>query len=220
MSFQISELERRLAGLIRFGTVEAADYARARVRVRMGEAVTDWLPWLTLRAGKDRSWWPLEPGEQVLVLSVSGDTSQGVVLGSIFQQAHPAPAASKDLDRREYSDGAVIEYDRAAHRLRANIPGDAELVASGDISANAGKNITGIAGTKVELTAPSITLNGVIFLNGPLTQGGGSGGGNAEFRGSLRTTGEIHSEDDVTSRVSLNGHTHPCPHGGNTGAPS
>lgn len=228
MSFQIAELERRLAGLIRFGTVEEADYARARVRVRMGEAVSDWLPWLTLRAGNDRSWWPLEVGEQVLVLSPSGETAQGVVLGSLYQAEHPAPADRPTIDRRVYADGAVMSYDREAHLQHAIIPGDVvgevskevALTAGCSVAVKAGESIKLTAGQAVEVSAPQITLSGKIFLNGPLTQGGGSGGGNAEFRGTLRTTGTIHSDSDVTSRVSLNGHTHPCPHGGKTGSPS
>ncbi|MEE9357245.1 hypothetical protein [Candidatus Vondammii sp. HM_W22] len=40
MSYELAEIERRLANLIRLGTVEQADYDKARVRVRSGELLT------------------------------------------------------------------------------------------------------------------------------------------------------------------------------------
>ena len=219
MSFEFSDLERRVAMLIRYGTVAEADYAAARVRVAMGAAVTDWLPWITLRAGNDRTWWAPEVGEQVLLLSPSGDTGQGVVLGSIYQSAHPGPGASPDIDRRAYADGAVIEYDREAHRLHALIPGDAVLEVSRDATVLAGGSIVATATAKVEITAPQIVLNGEIFLNGPLVQGGGSGGGDAVLNGALHVAGDVTTDGDVRAEVSLNTHIHGCDTCGETGGP-
>lgn len=218
-SFEFSDLERRVASLLRYGTVQEADYAAARVRVAMGGAVTHWLPWITLRAGGDRSWWAPEPGEQVLVLSPGGDTARGVALGGIFQTAHPAPADRASLDRRVYADGAVIEYDREAHRLHALIPGDAVLEASRDVDVRAGGRIGARAGTRVEITAPQIVLSGSIVLDGPLTQGGGANGGDAVLNGALHVVRDVTTDADVRAAVSLNEHTHRCPHGGDTGGP-
>lgn len=211
MSYAIAELNRRVASLIRFGTVSEADYDKARVRVAMGEAESHWLPWITLRAGGDRSWWVPEVGEQVLVLAASGELAQGVVLGSIFQTAHPAPASSPDVDRREYKDGAVIEYDRKTHHLRAEIPGSAELDAEGNISAT--------SKTEISMTAPEIYFNGHSILNGPMSQGQGDNGGSATFGSNVHVAGKITSDDDVVSRVSLNDHQHECSQCGETGPP-
>lgn len=219
MEFEFSDLERRLALLIRYGTVQEADYAAARVRVAMGGAVSHWLPWITLRAGGDRSWWAPEPGEQVLVLSPSGETAQGVVLGSIFRAAHPAPAASPDVDRRVYADGAVVEYDREAHRLHALIPGDVILEASKGVNVKAGGSVVVNAGASAEITAPRIVLSGEIFLDGPLTQGGGAGGGDAVLNGALHVVRDVTTDADVRAAVSLNGHVHVCEQCGQTGGP-
>ena len=62
-----------------------------KAKVVVGEITSAWLPMMVSRAGNDRSWWPLEIGEQVVVLSPSGELTQGVVLGSINQQSIPAP---------------------------------------------------------------------------------------------------------------------------------
>lgn len=148
--FALTELDRRLANLIRIGTVEQADYPNARVRVRAGQLLTGWLPWLTRRAGKDRDWWGPEVGEQVVVLSPSGDPAQGVVLGAIYQKAYAAPGDQPTVHRSRYDDGTEIEYDRASHRLRVQCVGDVEISAQGDVKITAAGNMT-LKGKKIDL---------------------------------------------------------------------
>ena len=70
---RIGELERRLSNTIRPGKVLEADYAKARLRVTMGDNTSAWLPWLTSRAGEDRTWHAPEVGEQVIVIAPGGE---------------------------------------------------------------------------------------------------------------------------------------------------
>jgi phage baseplate assembly protein V len=66
-NFALSELSRKLANIIRIGIVKEIDYEEARVGVKVGEFLTDWLPWITYRAGEDKSWSPPSIDEQVIV---------------------------------------------------------------------------------------------------------------------------------------------------------
>ncbi len=120
MLARLTDAERRIANVIRIGTVWTADYAAATARVRIGDIVTAPMPWLTTRAGGDRSWWAPEVGEQVLVLAPSGELAQSVVLPSIYATAAPAPAASAGVTRAVWGDGLIIEHDRAAKLTRIN----------------------------------------------------------------------------------------------------
>lgn len=138
---EIAELKRRLDNILRKGKIEEADYALARVRVKSGDIVTDWLPWFTQRAGLDISWWPPTKGEQVMILSPSGDLAQGAVLPALFQSVHPACGDRSTVSRHTYKDGAVIEYDEEAHLLYGYIPGYALLECDRDIEAVAGQHI-------------------------------------------------------------------------------
>lgn len=196
MSFTQAELERRLANIISWGTVEEADYPNARVKVRCGGVLTDWLPWMTQRAGGDRSWWAPEVGEQVVLLAPSGELAQAVVLLGVFQAAHAAPADSPDVDRRVYSDGAVIEYDRSAHVLKAEIPGNAQVKAEGTID--------GEAGNLISLKAPLIKIFGNVINTG---HDGGTGTvtetanrtieGDVTITGTLEVDGNIHATGTI-----------------------
>ena len=132
-----AELERRVGALIRLGVVHAADYARARVRVRYdatpdgAPVLTGWLAWLCARAGPDRAWWAPEVGEQVVVLSPGGELAQAVVLGALYQAAHPANADRADITRVDWADGSWVEHDRASGDIRMFATGDIHIEAQG-----------------------------------------------------------------------------------------
>ena len=130
-NFEITELDRRLANIVRLGTVEQADYSRARVRVRCGDMLTGWLPWLTSRSGKDRSWWAPDIGEQVIVLSPSGEPAQGAVLYAVYQDSSPQPETDVNKCKVVFEDGTAVTYDRAAHKLDVLIKGDASIRVDG-----------------------------------------------------------------------------------------
>ncbi|MGV8340244.1 phage baseplate assembly protein V, partial [Pseudomonas aeruginosa] len=55
-----------------------------------------------------------------------GQTANGVVLNGLFSDLIPPNGDSDALHRTTYRDGAVIEYDSAAHHLRAVLPAVAD----------------------------------------------------------------------------------------------
>ncbi|OEU65818.1 MAG: hypothetical protein BA863_09005 [Desulfovibrio sp. S3730MH75] len=154
LEYRLGELERQMNNVLRYGAICEADYPNARVRVKCGDNITGWLPWFTTRASNDVSWWAPEVGEQVMLLSPSGDLAQAAVLPSIFQVAHPACADRPTIERKVYDDGAVIEYDREAHQLHAYVPGDALLEVDHDVTVVAGNDISATAeGGNIDFTA-------------------------------------------------------------------
>lgn len=140
-----ADLARRLDNLLRLGTIAEVDVAAARVRVATGQLLTGWLPWLALRAGTTSHWSAPTVDEQVILFSPSGELTQGVALVGLYSDANPANGNSADVHRTTYPDGAVIEYDQAAHKLRATLPGAgrAELFAPGGITITGTVTVTG-----------------------------------------------------------------------------
>lgn len=149
----IPELERKLENLVRLGHVSAVDPAKG-CRVKSGGIETDWLPWLELRAGSDRTWWPPSVEEQVVLLCPGGNPANGIVLFGIFSDANPAPAASLALVvLAKMRDGSLIIYDTAAHHLQADLAGSATLTTVGNLFASIGGDITASAVGNVAVTA-------------------------------------------------------------------
>lgn len=129
-----AELLRLIHNLIRFGTIAEVDHDLARVRVKSGELLSAWLPWIECRAGSTRTWNPPTQGEQVVLFSPGGDPATGVVLTGLFSDAHPAPSHLGHLWRCLFPDGGVFEYDHADSVLRINLPGSIEIHAPGGTS--------------------------------------------------------------------------------------
>ena len=110
-NFATSELNRKLANIIRMGLVKEIDYKKARVRVKLGEFLTDWLLWITHRAGEDKSWSPPSIDEQVMVLSPGGELSLGVVLPAIYQKKYLPPENKKEINSVKFQDGTKLSYE-------------------------------------------------------------------------------------------------------------
>lgn len=119
MNSQIPEILRMLRNLIRIGTVSAVNLDDGLCRVDTGSNTTNWLHWLTARAGRTRSWNAPSVGEQVLVLCLGGELDTGFVLPGVFSDEHPAPSASADALHWSFPDGAVIEYEPENGALKA-----------------------------------------------------------------------------------------------------
>lgn len=141
----IADLARLLENLIRFGTIAEVQYQPPRVQVKTGNITTGFIPWLALRAGADKEWDPPTQGEQVLLVAPSGLLNQAIAITGLYSDHMPANGAREGLHRRTYRDGAVIEYDSIAHRLRAILPegGITELVSTGGINITGPINHTG-----------------------------------------------------------------------------
>ncbi|WP_353283375.1 phage baseplate assembly protein V [Wolbachia endosymbiont (group A) of Pogonocherus hispidulus] len=120
-NFAIAELNRRLVNIIRIGLVKEIDHEKARVRVKVGEFITDWLPWVTARAGEDRSWFAPNIDEQVIVLSPYGELSLGVVLPAIYQEKYPPPENKKEINSAKFQDGTKLSYDKDKHHLEIDV---------------------------------------------------------------------------------------------------
>ncbi|CAI0926037.1 phage baseplate assembly protein V [Serratia quinivorans] len=206
-----SDILRLLRNLIRIGTVDAVDRERGLCRVNTGGNLTDWLHWMTCRAGRTRVWWAPSEGEQVLVLSLGGELDTAFVLPGIFSDDFPAPSASADALYIDFPDGAVLEYEPATGALSVTGIKTADVQASESITAS----------TKVVMVkaAESITLDTpeVICTNKLTT-------GTLEVKSGGKMTGSIeHSGGSITSNgVVVHTHTHGGVQngGGSTDKPS
>ncbi|MOA13073.1 Phage-related baseplate assembly protein [compost metagenome] len=80
-----ADLARMIENLIRFGVIAEVQMNPPRVRVKTGELLTTWLPWIAVRAGTDKDWAPPTVDEQVVLFSPSGQLANGVATRHHFQ---------------------------------------------------------------------------------------------------------------------------------------
>jgi phage baseplate assembly protein V len=149
------DLYRRVENIAFYGVVKEADYKSARLRVQFGDGTTAMIPWTVGRAHSDSVWSAPEVGEQVMVISPSGDPSQGTIIGSLYQGKYPAKGDSAEVTAIHFADGSSVQYDRKSHKLSIATAQDGGL----DIS------ITG-TGTQNYTSDLSISSDGSVLIRG------------------------------------------------------
>lgn len=228
----LADLARRLENLIRIGTiaeVDVADITGPRVRVKDGELLTGWLPFGAMRAGTARVWSVPTVGEQVLVLSPSGDMASAVVFGSLYSATTPAPSTDPHEHIIDFADGTRFSHNDATGAMVFTGMKTLLLKANQSITLDTAKVMVK-ASDSVTVDTPQTTVTGKTTIKGLLSYlaglagSGGTGGpgaqitGEVKITGDVRTTGTLYNNDkDIGSN-----HTHGgvAPGAAKTGVPS
>ena len=205
----INELTRLILNLVRKGTIMAVNHDAETCRVESGEMQTNWIRWLSLAAGETRDWNPPTVGEQVLLLCPGGDPADAVALRGLYSDAAPAPSHSPTTHTRTFPDGAVIEYDHAAHLMTATFPASATVLLVAPESVTINTAAATVHADSVTLDAQQTTCTGALLVQGAfvyqsgMSGKGGGAGAAATIQGTLATT-----EDVTAGGISLIGHKH------------
>lgn len=207
----LSELSRAVRDIIRIGVVAEVDTTLGLCRVQSGELVTDWLHWLTSRAGSSRTWWAPSVGEQVLLLSLGGELDTGFVLPGIYSDDFPAPSASPQAYHVNFSDGAVLEYEPETGALTVSGVQTADISAATSISATA-PNVTVTASSKITLDTPEVVCTNKLTTGSLEVKKGGAMKGNIAHSGGAFTSNGVQVDTHTHGGVQTGG--------GNTGKPN
>ncbi|MBB3213418.1 hypothetical protein FHW67_002710 [Herbaspirillum sp. Sphag1AN] len=155
-------------------------------------------------------------GDMVLAVFPEGDFNSGAIIGrfwSTLNQAIAVPSGEVWLTHKSGSFAKLV----ASGDVDVSATGNANVNAGGNIAASASGNITASASGSISLTGTTITLNGAIALNGPISQTNTAGGSTA-----ASLIGPLTVTNDVTAAgKSLSTHTHhENGAGNNTSAPN
>lgn len=117
-AYAINDLDRRLANMIRFGTIDEVDLDEKKATVKLSDdETTEWLPWTTGAAGKTKTWRAPDVGEQVVVLSPGGDLTQGVIGPSLYWDDFEAPGSDADKQVLKLDDNATLSIEVGDSRI-------------------------------------------------------------------------------------------------------
>ncbi|ENA1408373.1 TPA: phage baseplate assembly protein V [Escherichia coli] len=186
MNAQLTEIMRLITNLIRTGVVTEVDRANWLCRVKTGDLETNWISWLTLRAGNARTWWRPSEGEQVVLLSLGGNLETAFALPAIYSNAFPPPSDSESADVTEYEDGGWFEYEPATGRW--HVRGIKSMVIE------AADNIT-YKTSEFVVEADRTRINSDVAINGVVTQGGGAMSSNGIVVDAHQHTGVMKGRD-------------------------
>lgn len=160
MNAQLTEIMRLITNLIRTGVVTEVDRENWLCRVKTGELETNWISWLTLRAGNARTWWRPSEGEQVVLLSLGGNLETAFALPAVYSNQFAPPSTSADACVTEHPDGGWFEYEPTTGRWY--VRGIKSMVIE------AADNIT-MKTSEFVLEADRTRINSEVVINGGVT---------------------------------------------------
>lgn len=217
--------------MLRYGIISEIDAAAGKARVHFNDddIVSDWLPLIVPKAMEDSFSFMPDVNEHVACM-MDEHSEKGVVLGSIYSKDVKPNGGSPDKWRVRFKDGTVIEYDRSAHKLFADVKGQVEVKAqgavkvdgqstvdvkaTGNITAETTANAT-VKAVLVTLDAPNVQCTGILTAAQIAISGGTGGNGGIVVTGNMRVDGEIEADGEVRSNtdvksdtISLRTHVH------------
>lgn len=171
-------------------------------------------------------WWR-DGGIQPPLSSRSHDLSDGFAILGVWSQKTKIDAPSTDrVELRSDDHQALVSVHPSTHEVTIETTGNLTATVGGSSSVSISGDATVNVGGQADVTCPSVTVNAsksmtfntpLLTVTGQIVGQGGlaiSGGSGASVTGSLRTTGGLHADGDVTAGgISLKGHTHTAPDG-------
>ena len=164
MNEKLTEIMRLITNLIRTGTVSDVDTVNWLCRVKTGDLETNWINWLTCRAGKTRTWWQPSIGEQVVLLSLGGNLETAFALPAIYSDAFPPPDYSENGSTTVFSDGGWFQYEPDTGQLLIKNIKSVRVEAADGIQ---------LITDQLGVDASRTLNNSQTVMNGAVTQGGG-----------------------------------------------
>lgn len=146
--YEHAEVKRKLDNVVRTGVVKSFDPKTNTIVADVGLETHD-IPYFN-HGGTGANWHPPKPGQQVTLLSASGDLTNAVAIPGGFHDKNPQPSQTKDED---------IVAQRGAGKARARTTDEAAYL-------EAFKSSVKVADGKVTITAKTIVLEGDVKLGG------------------------------------------------------
>ncbi|HAU5563300.1 TPA: phage baseplate assembly protein V [Serratia fonticola] len=192
MNTQLTEIMRLITNLIRTGIVSEVDTVNWLCRVKTGELETNWINWLTFRAGKTRTWWQPSIGEQVVLLSLGGNLETAFALPAIYSDAFPPPDYSENGSTTLFNDGGWFQYEPDTGQLLIKNIKSVRIEAANGIQ---------LITDQLVVDASRTLINSQTVMNGDVTQGGGKMSSNG-------VVADAHAHDGVKSGGDMSGGPH------------
>jgi phage baseplate assembly protein V len=180
MSAEQTDLQQRIANLMRVGTVHSVENGRVRVQFGKGN-ITKPIPWQVGQSGGVKEWnGHPAVGEQVTVFSPGGEMNAGFVQrGAITSNANPPNGTNPNGREIDLPSGGIFRVTCGDCTFTIE-NGKAKVVVGGAIfELSGGKiKITGDVEVTGKITSTGLITGGSVVLQTHVHGGVEAGGGN------------------------------------------
>ena len=152
---RVAELERRVTGMVRQGTVAEVDTSGHRVRIKLGESedggdlLSPWGPH-SQGGGARKGRIPPPPGAQITLIAPTGDWQQAGAMPLTWSNANGSPSQAGDENVVTYGNVRMTLKDDL---VEVNVGGSILKITSSEISMTTN-------GSKIVLNGGGVTVEG------------------------------------------------------------
>lgn len=178
-----------------------------KVRVAIGEMVTDFLNVIQVANSFCIHWKPLRVGEQCLVLPIRGDLNSGVVLRGVAYNSFDFSHTKENEELIVFEDGTQISYDSSSSKLKVLNPKLIELEVLNSVKLSS--PTVDIVAETFNVNSTNINLIGKTKIQGAISTSGSNGSsGVFSINGSLAVSQNISTSGSISdARGDLTNHT-------------
>lgn len=128
---EVRQLKLQLSEMHRMAKVVAVDVETARLTVRSEGLLQKDVPFFTMRAGEDQTYWLPSVGELGFLMAPCGVSANAIFLPGIFFVDFPAADMNRYVSKRIFRDGTVEEIDteHSHYKLTVGAEGVTERLA-------------------------------------------------------------------------------------------
>ena len=148
---RVSELEKRLANVCRIARVIKVHETEAKLDISFEGLEREKVPFQTMRAGEDQTYWLPSVGELGFLFSPSGDIANAIFVPGIYFKDFPAGDSTTQKSKRIFRDGMVEEIDVDAHSQKFTSGDSERFIDSEKIEDKQGTSTIKIDGDETEI---------------------------------------------------------------------
>lgn len=177
---RVAELERRVTGMVRHGTVAEVDTSGHRVRIKLGDSedggdfLSPWVPYSQM-AGALKAHIPPAPGQQFTLIAPTGDWQQAVAMPLTWSNANASPSQAGDENVLTYGNVRMTLKDDLVRTvvggLTFELTSEKAEIAIGGVTFK-------VSGAGVEITGGQVKHDGKnigsTHIHGGVIPGGGT----------------------------------------------
>ena len=158
---EVRQIKRQMSEMHRYAKVTAVDVETARLTVQSEGLPQEDVPFLTMRAGEDQTYWLPSVGEFGFLIAPCGISANAIFLPGIFYTDYPPGDMNLNVAKRIFRDGTVEEIDteNSHYRLTIGEDGTTELIADTEqVQLSHDGNVLTIDGDETVIDRPSGTV--------------------------------------------------------------
>ena len=162
---RISELEKKLENLSRIAQVSKVHEDTGLVDVTFEGHEIKERPFMTMRAGEDKTYWLPSVGELGALHSPSGELGNSFFVPGIFYKNFPVPETDENKIKRIFRDGMEEEIDVGAHSYKLTSGDSERFIDRSEIKDKQGTSEIKIAGTETQIKRETGKVKTVVGSN-------------------------------------------------------